>query len=132
MCCTRQRSCSQNNVPVAAVLAVPVSGNQPLDVTFYNGSTGANTYVWNFGNGVILPTTSTSTQAQTYMYGTYLVSLIASINGNCPDTAWVTITVDSLPPVLPLTWSMPNIFTPDGDNINEMFDVDSKNSSYIY
>jgi gliding motility-associated-like protein len=122
---------TQNNVPVAAVLAVPVSGNQPLDVTFYNGSTGSNTYVWNFGNGVILPTTSTSSQAQTYMYGTYLVSLIASINGNCPDTAWVTITVDSLPPVLPLTWSMPNIFTPDGDNINEMFDVDSKNAKDI-
>ena len=47
--------------------------------------------------------------------GKYLIALIAK-NGNCADTALVTI--ECLPE---FTFYAPNAFTPNDDNLNEIF-----------
>jgi gliding motility-associated-like protein len=65
----------------------------PSSYQFNNNSTGANSYLWNFGDG------NTSTQfAPSHVYtdtGTYEVTLIASDSLNClqPDTAVILIDV---------------------------------------
>jgi len=61
-------------VPVtAAFTAVPLTGFAPLTVTFVNSSTGATSYLWNFGTGATLTVIS-----PTYTYnqpGVYTVTL---------------------------------------------------------
>ena len=62
--------------PVANFQAVPVSGSVPLTVTFTNAATGADQFLWNFGDGV----TSTVT-APTHVYtspGNFTVTLVAA------------------------------------------------------
>jgi gliding motility-associated-like protein len=104
--------------PIASFTASPSSGFFPLPVSFTNTSQNANTYVWDFGDGNSSGLTNPS---ETYVApGTYLVTLIASINSQCPDTAQLTITVfDELELIIP------NIFTPNGDNNNDLFFVTS-------
>lgn len=63
----------------------------PSTVTFINQSTGAVSYVWDFGDG------ATSTQANpvhTYTYDTaFFPKLIAISNQGCPDTSYLEDTV---------------------------------------
>jgi PKD repeat protein len=65
----------------------PLTGCNTLTVQFTNTSTGATTYLWNFGDG----NTSTQTNpAHTYLTpGSYTVTLTAT-NGNCSKTATQT------------------------------------------
>jgi PKD repeat protein/N-acetyl-anhydromuramyl-L-alanine amidase AmpD len=79
-------------LPVAAFSqsATVVNINSPF-VTFTNNSTGANGYVWDFGDG------EGSTDFEPWhsytSTGIYTVMLVA-INGNCPnDTTWSTVEV---------------------------------------
>ncbi|HIN40532.1 MAG TPA: PKD domain-containing protein [Flavobacteriales bacterium] len=76
----------------ASFTAYP-GGNYPCGAYFSNTSTGASSYLWNFGDG------NTSTQATTgYTYsgpGTYYISLYAyDSNGNLCDSTgqWVVVT----------------------------------------
>ena len=84
-------------------------------VQFLNSSTGANSYLWIFGDG------TTATQFEPYhTYNSddcngYLVSLIAS-DGNCVDTTTQIIqcTEEAI-------FYVPNAFTPDADQYNNTF-----------
>ena len=100
--------------PVASFTATPLTGTPPLTVNFANSSTNSNTYFWDFGNG----TTSTATSPGDIYNtpGTYIVTLIASFNSQCPDTTQATIIVyDNF------TIFIPNTFTPNGDLNNDLF-----------
>ncbi len=101
---------------VASFTANPTTGISPLDVNFTDGSTGATSYSWNFGDS----NTSTSQNPNhTFTTGTYTVILTVT-SGPCIDTASVVIVVED-----DLTLEIPNVFTPNGDGRNEIFTIKS-------
>lgn len=103
------------SIVIAAFTASTYSGTASLPVAFTNNTIGATSYNWNFGTG-----SASTAQNPTFDYtqgGTYQVILTAT-NGHCSDTAMRTIIVDQ-----PITVTVPNIFSPNGDNINEVFEV---------
>jgi len=82
-------------------------------VAFTNGSVGAVSYNWTFGNS----STSTAASPSTIYTsgGTYIVVLVAT-NGSCTSTDTTTIIVDEA-----ILITFPNVFSPNGDNINDDF-----------
>lgn len=126
------------NTDVVTVTVVPVPdanftaditiGNPVLNVTFTNTSTNATGYVWNFGNGSA-PVTTNTPGSQNAAYptpGVYTVQLTAS-NGNCIDIFTVPITVLGSP----FDIYIPNVFTPNGDGVNDEFFIDVTNGKSI-
>ena len=112
---TATASVTQNGIS-AAFSANPMSGTAPLLVNFTNQSIGATSYTWTLGNGAV----STSTNPSTIYTGpgTYVVTLVAA-NG-CTATATLNIEVFENSTLI-----IPNVFTPNGDGINEVFKITS-------
>ena len=79
-----------------------------------NNSTNASNYSWDFGDGF---TSNGFNPDHTYPdeAGSYTIVLYAT-NGICIDSAKTTIEVKD-----ELTWYVPNSFTPDGDEYNNVF-----------
>lgn len=91
---------------------------EDTEVQFENLSTDAVTYEWNFGDGSAL--SFITDPAHFYpLTGNvdYLVQLVAfsSIPG-CSDTATVIVTIQDV-----ILFYVPNVFTPDDDDINNVF-----------
>ncbi|NDB34397.1 MAG: hypothetical protein EB023_03425 [Flavobacteriia bacterium] len=85
--------------------------------SFYNESQGAVLYSWDFGDGSALESTFNAHHYYPDMQGaTYLVSLIASTEYGCLDTAQLQVTGP-----YPVIIYVPNTFTPDGDERNNEF-----------
>lgn len=87
-------------------------------VNFINSSTNATEYIWSFGDGSPISTEVNTTHTYPDDVGsTYYVTLVAS-NGEdqCNDTTQMVIRMreDQIAYV-------PNAFTPDNDNYNEVF-----------
>ena len=113
-------------LPVANGSASPIYGNIPLEVTFGNSSILANSYAWDFADGNTLNTNTLSSATNTYINpGIYNVLLVAS-NGICYDT-W-TIQIEVIPPMIV---TPPNVFTPNGDNSNDLYFVDVQYGEYF-
>jgi gliding motility-associated-like protein len=113
-------------LPVANGSASPIYGNIPLEVTFGNSSILANSYVWDFADGNTLNTNTLGSVTNTFINpGIYNVLLVAS-NGICFDT-W-TIQIEVLPPMIV---TPPNVFTPNGDNANDLYFVDVQYGEYF-
>lgn len=88
--------------------------NQGL--SFWNNSSGALSYLWDFGDG----TTSTD-NAPFHLFNNaenegITVTLVAASNLGCTDTATFLIEFDP-----GLVYYIPNSFTPDGDQYNQVF-----------
>ncbi len=105
---------SQGNV-TAAFTPDTTMGEAPLTVNFTNGSSGATTYSWDFGNGSVSTSTNTNTVFDTE--GTYTVVLIAS-SSLCSDTTQRVITVEN-----GFTIEIPNVFSPNNDGANDVFKI---------
>jgi gliding motility-associated-like protein len=98
-----------------AFTALPVGGCDTYQ--FVDSTCLATWWEWDLGDG----NTSTSNSPQhTYASGgNYTITLIATGANGCSDTTVATITVSAR------TWSggwfVPNVFTPNGDGINDVF-----------
>jgi gliding motility-associated-like protein len=101
----------------ASISANPMSGITPVTVDFTNNSVGANTYLWNFGNGQTASTQTVSSQTYSVV-GMHTVYLLIT-NGSCSDIDSLTINVLNQEG----TMVIPNVFTPNGDSINDIFRI---------
>ncbi|MFM2037137.1 MAG: hypothetical protein RL432_76 [Bacteroidota bacterium] len=139
------------NAPIAAFTVTPGSGCSPLNVVFTNNSSNANSYSWDFGNGQTA--SSPTLDSQNAVYTTdiptgYTVLLTASQGANCQDTQSLFIPVNvcdcadaealnynpnaNVNVVSMCTYPYPevvapNVITPDGDGINDFFELDYVN-----
>lgn len=99
-----------NPSPVANFIASSYVANIPNDpISFTNQSTGANSYIWNFGDGG-----SSTIMNPVYNYintGFFTVNLIAINQFNCRDTVEHDIKVIS-------DFQFPNVFTPNANGGN--------------
>ena len=110
-------------VPIADFTPSTTAGYVPLQVTFTNNSSYANNYVWDFGNGLDTLTTNIGSTYTSYSIAPqdYIVYMVAS-NGYCTDT--VSKIVKAL---LPPEIFVPNVFSPNDDQSNDVFFVTSQN-----
>lgn len=104
--------------PIASFTASPdETTTLNTEVHFTNTSVGATNYSWDFGDASAL----SNEVHPVHVYdedevGSYYVTLIATTPGGCADTAHLLIRVDE-----ELIYYVPNTFTPDRDEFNEVF-----------
>lgn len=109
--------------PEASFTAYPMTVYSSDDpswlITFTNTSNGSNSWLWNFGE-VGSSSNSAVTEHASHNYGAegvYVVTLIASNELGCSDTA--TVTVETIDDILIFT----NIITPNNDGFNDVFTI---------
>jgi gliding motility-associated-like protein len=107
--------------PVAAFTVTPVE-NVPIELhdarfTFANGTYGAASYKWDFGDG---DSSSIANASHQYQYpGNYTVTLHVFNDIGCEDTAvrkFLMIIPDKV-------LIIPNVFSPNGDGTNDKWDI---------
>ncbi len=111
---------TQNTI-AATISANPISGTAPLSVDFSNTNVGGTNYSWNFGD-IINNTSTSSAPSHTYnTVGTYVVTFtVTDASGLCSATATLSIEVFENSVLI-----IPNVFTPNGDNSNDVFKIQS-------
>ena len=121
-----------NGTLSAAFETQTLKGFAPLNVTFYNNSVSSNgaaniTAYWNFGNGTSSVTTASNLSPNTVYTqpGTYTVTMYAN-KGTCIDTLSKRIEVE-----IPSLVEVPNVFTPNGDDVNDFFFLKASNLEKI-
>jgi len=107
--------CVQND-PLASFTVSPQSFTDVNQlVNFTNNSQGAVEYIWDFGDGF-----SSQTWAPSHLYSEteagVFITLIAISDFGCIDSTQVFIPFDEQE-----IFYVPNTFTPDGDNFNQIF-----------
>jgi gliding motility-associated-like protein len=117
--CTLTNTFSINNYSVVSNFSMSAnSAKVGSTVLFTNLSQNASGFLWDFGNG----NTSTGFDvAETYTTtGTFLVKLIAYYN-TCSDTSYKYLNIADK-----LIFTAPNIFTPNNDDVNDLWYVFSE------
>lgn len=139
------------NTPSAQGSASPSTGCSPVEAVFSNNSQNATNYTWDFGNGNVINTSSTSNLSETYTSDA-VIMLVAS-NGftPCNDTTYLNvqiITCGCMNPdalnynpnavasdgscIFPTpTVTAPNVLTLNGDDINSLFFLKTTNAERI-
>ena len=94
------------------------AGEAPLYVEFYNESNGAVSYLWDFANGNSENTLDETTVTETFENaGQFPVTLFGTSDDGCTSSHTEVIFVE-YPELLV---EIPNIFTPNGDGVNDEF-----------
>lgn len=109
-----------------------INGYAPMEVKFTNNSHSSIDSlniisVWSFGNGLFNTTYSAGVSPSTVyqLAGTYTVTMFTH-KGNCMDTVVKTISVE-----IPSELEVPNVFTPNGDGVNDLFFLKANNLTEI-
>jgi gliding motility-associated-like protein len=103
--------------PTADFIATPnVFSGYSETVQFINNSVGADSYTWDFGDGNASSTLNPSHFFQLIEEDGYKVTLYAINSVGCVDSFTVQIDQKEL-----LIYYVPNTFTPEGNNVNDVF-----------
>lgn len=122
--CISESSFFYPSIHVKADFSVdPDNGQAPLVVTFTDKSVRAAEYRWEFGDGKdSISTLSNPPPHIYYIPGEYSVELTVKSSLGCIDS----IRPDKKISVDKSELNIPNVFTPDGDGLNDNFIVESK------
>ena len=110
---------------VAKFTATPLSGISPLLVNFTNASLLATKYNWIFDSTGASSTLVNPTYTYAYQ-GSAHPMLIAQNNNGCVDTFQLTIDLFAGQVI-----HIPNVFTPNGDNVNDEFVIHVMNPALM-
>ncbi|MDX5443175.1 MAG: gliding motility-associated C-terminal domain-containing protein, partial [Hymenobacteraceae bacterium] len=102
-----QLVCTESNSNVVSAIA-------PFTVDFTNTTSGAKSFYWDFGDGTY--STEQSPQHTYVNEGTYKVIVLVDFGNGCVKEREI-----GTYHVVPL--QLPNIFTPNNDGINDLFEV---------
>jgi gliding motility-associated-like protein len=91
-------------------------------IIFSNHSAGLPFHYWNFGNGI--ESNETNPQLEITENGDYFITLISNPNSNCADTISTNFYLDN---VIGNNYFVPNSFTPNDDDLNEVFKITTAN-----
>jgi gliding motility-associated-like protein len=106
-------------LPLAEFTASPmVTLSDNPSVQFYNESTLNEFNQWDFGDGFLSSVESPNHIFPIGIAGSYLVTLIVTTDAGCSDTTSQIIVVKDQ-----LNVYVPNTFTPDGDEFNNVFEA---------
>jgi len=108
----------------AAFTAAPSEGDAPLEVAFTNTSVRANTYLWDFGDDSVSYLADPPAHKY-YIPGDYTVTLTIESELFCSDIYSLNIKVNKS------AMEMPNVFSPNGDGINDYFVPDFASLKYV-
>jgi gliding motility-associated-like protein len=128
--CKYKQALNLSNInPVhASISSSSHVGFAPFTTNLTNYSTGSTSYTWYIDGNIY------NTKNLSYTFnssGTYTVLMVADYDNNalCKDTAYQTVFVKE-PPTDSLNITVPNIFSPNADGINDAWQITV--SSYQY
>jgi gliding motility-associated-like protein len=117
-----------STIPQVNFSVSPKTGFESISVIISNQSINANLYEWDFGNGQMLTSFDLSPINIIYSEpGLYFIKLLAS-NDFCKQSRMDSILVLSLQE---LKVEVPNVFSPNGDDINEGYSLIVSNAKSI-
>lgn len=124
--CSAESSFFYESIHVKADFSIdPSEGEAPLEVHFTDRSIRASSFTWKFGDDSVSYLSGPVNHIY-YKPGIYSATLVVESDLNCVDSMTVKpITVD------PSSLVIPNVFSPDGDGINEYFRPDVTSLKYL-